>query len=110
MAHALVGWALCGATMGIGMAKTTLRRALVIHAVAAPIIFAIVSVVYFTFFAYSPPLITALGFVAVVIGMDFLVVALLIQRDFAMFRSVLGTWIPFGMIFLSTLIVGLVVQ
>jgi hypothetical protein len=92
------------------MAKTTLRRALVIHAAAVPIIFAIVSAVYFTYFAYSSPLITAIGFVAIVIGMDFFVVALLIQRDFAMFRSVLGTWLPFGMIFLSTFIVGLVAQ
>jgi hypothetical protein len=46
----------------------------------------------------------------IVIGMDFFVVALLIQRDFAMFRSVLGTWLPFGMIFLSMFIVGLVAQ
>jgi len=34
LAHALVGWALCGATMGIAQAKTTLHRALAIHAVA----------------------------------------------------------------------------
>jgi hypothetical protein len=76
--------------------------------VAVPIIFATVSAIYFTYFAYSSPLVTALGFVAVVIGMDFFVVALLVQHDFAMFKSVLGTWLPFGLIFLSTLIVGLV--
>ena len=45
LAHALAGWALCGATMGIGLAKTSLNRALVIHAVAAPIIFALISTI-----------------------------------------------------------------
>lgn len=110
LAHALVGWGLCGATMGIGLAKTTLERALVIHAVAAPIIFGVVSAVYFEYFAYSSPLTTALGFVAVVIGMDFFVVAMLIQRDLAMFKSVPGTWLPFGLIFLATYVVGSLVQ
>jgi len=45
LAHALAGWALCGATMAIGLAKTSLNRALVIHAIAAPIIFALVSTI-----------------------------------------------------------------
>ena len=110
LAHALVGWGLCGATMGISLAKTSLKRALVIHAVAAPIIFAAVSAVYFSYFAYSSPFATALGFVAVVIGMDFFVVALLIQRDLAMFKSIPGTWLPFGLIFVATYIVGSVAQ
>jgi hypothetical protein len=48
---------------------------------------------------------TAAGFLAVVI-MDVFVVALLIQRKFTMFRSVLGTWLPFALIFASTYIVG----
>lgn len=53
LAHALVGWGLCGATMGIGLAKTSLNRALAIHAVAAPIIFAAVSAIYFSTFGYT---------------------------------------------------------
>ena len=69
-------------------------------------VFAAVSAVYFTYFAYSSPLTTALGFVAVVIGMDFFVVALLIQRDLAMFKSVPGTWLPFGLILMATYVVG----
>lgn len=35
-AHALVGWALCFATIGIGLALTTLQTTLVVHAIAAP--------------------------------------------------------------------------
>lgn len=105
-AHALVGWGLCGATMGIGLAKTSLKRALVIHAVAAPIIFGVISTIYFTYFAYTAPLTTAVGFVGVVIALDFFVVALLIQRELTMFRSVVGTWLPFALIFAATYVVG----
>jgi hypothetical protein len=107
LAHALAGWVLCGATMGIGLANTSLDRALVIHAVAAPIIFALISTIYFVYFGYSGALATAASFVAIVIAMDVFVVALLIQREFTMFRSVLGTWLPFALIFAATYVTGL---
>jgi hypothetical protein len=35
LVHAFVGWLLCAATMGIGMALTTMQNALIIHAIAA---------------------------------------------------------------------------
>jgi hypothetical protein len=108
-AHAFLGWALCAATMGIGMAVTTLENTLIIHAIAAPIFFAGVSLVYFRKFNFTSPLQTALIFVLFVIAMDFFVVAMLINRSFEMFTSLLGTWIPFGLIFLSTWITGLLV-
>lgn len=92
--------------MGIGLAKTSLERALVIHAVAAPVIFGLLAALYFTFFGYVDPLAAAAGSVVVVIILDFFVVALLIQRDLAMFRSVPGTWLPFALIFLATYLIG----
>jgi hypothetical protein len=36
LVHAFVGWALCAATMGIGLATLPLQTALIIHAIAAP--------------------------------------------------------------------------
>jgi hypothetical protein len=56
LVHAFVGWALCGATMGIGMAITSLENALIIHAVAAPVFFSAVSRVYFRKFNAKSPL------------------------------------------------------
>jgi hypothetical protein len=106
LAHAFVGWALCFAAMGVGLAVTTLDRALTIHAVAAPIIFGIVALVYFTRFHYTSPVQTALVFVGFVISADFFIVALLINQSLEMFASLLGTWIPFALIFLSTVAVG----
>jgi len=108
--HAFAGWLLCAATMGIGMALTTLDIALVVHAIAAPLFFGALSVLYFSRFNYTRPLATATVFVGFVMIVDFLVVGLLINRSLSMFSSVLGTWIPFALIFTSTLVVGLTIQ
>ena len=108
--HALVGWALCAATMGIGMAATSSENALTIHAIAAPIFFFIISLIYFKRFNYTSPLQTAAIFVGFVIIVDFLVVALLILHSLDMFASLLGTWIPFALIFTSTYLTGLYTQ
>jgi hypothetical protein len=108
--HAFVGWALCAATMGIGMAATNLQTALLVHAIGAPIYFGVVSYIYFSRFGYTRPLPTAVIFVAFVMLVDFLVVALLINQSLSMFESVLGTWIPFALIFGSTFITGTIVS
>jgi hypothetical protein len=109
LVHAFVGWALCAATMGIGMAMTSLNNALVIHAIAAPIFFAGISLVYFRRIKSFSPWLTASIFLAFVIGMDFFVVALLINHSLEMFTSLVGTWIPFVLILTSTWLTGTLV-
>lgn len=106
LAHAFIGWALCGAVIAIGRRTTSMRNTLIIHAVGAPILFGILSLVYFSVFAYTTPLQTAAIFVAVAMLMDVIVVARLIEKNFEMFKSVLGTWIPFVLIFVSTYLCG----
>lgn len=106
LAHAFVGWVLCAATMGIGMAVTTLDTTLILHAIGAPIFFCGVSWIYFRKFNYTSPLQTALSFLAFVVATDIFVVALLINRSLDMFTSVLGTWLPFALIFTSTYLTG----
>jgi hypothetical protein len=104
--HAFIGWALCAATMMVGMAIMSIDSAMLVHAIAAPIIFTLISLVYFTRYNYTSPLATALIFVSFVVLVDFFLVALVINRSLEMFTSPLGTWIPFGLIFLSTYITG----
>jgi len=104
--HAFAGWVLCAATMGIGMAVTSIENTLIIHAIAAPLFFAAISWFYFSRFNYTTPLRTALIFIGFVILVDFFVVALLINRSLEMFTNPLGTWIPFLLIFSSTFLTG----
>ncbi len=109
LSHAFVGWGLCAAVIGIGMAVTSVNNALILHAIGAPIFFIIMSLIYFKKFNYTAPLQTAILFIAFVIFMDIFVVALLIEKSFVMFASILGTWIPFAFIFISTYLTGLYV-
>jgi hypothetical protein len=106
----LVGWALCGAIMFIGMEVASMETTLITHAVGAPIIFTAISWIYFTRFGYTKPLATAIVFVAIVVLVDFFLVALVINRSLEMFESLIGTWIPWALIFLSTYLTGLVVE
>ena len=96
--------------MGVAMKLTTLRAALIIHALAAPVIFTALSLSYFRRLGSLSPLRTAAAFLGVVAVMDVLVVALLIERSFEMFKSILGTWLPFLLIFASTWWTGLAVR
>ena len=102
LTHAFVGWMLCGATIAIGRTLTTLQNTLVIHAIGTPIYFFFVSMVYAKRFNYTTPLQTAVIFLSFIIVMDFFVVALMINRSLEMFTSLIGTWIPFALIFGST--------
>jgi hypothetical protein len=104
---AIIGWALCGAIMGIGRSITSLENTLVIHAIGAPIIFGTLSFIYFTRVNYTSPLVTALAFLAILVSLDVFLIALFVEKSFTMFGSILGTWIPFVLIFLSTYLTGL---
>jgi hypothetical protein len=110
MAHAVIGWALCFATIGIGMRITTVQAALIVHAIGAPIYFCAISFFYHRRFAFTTPLQTAFAFTGVVVFLDFFLVALVILRSLDMFASPLGTWIPFALIFASTWVTGLVMK
>jgi hypothetical protein len=106
LVFAFIGWAACGATMGIGMALTTIDATLIIHAIGAPIYFIILSLIYFKRFNYTSPFRTAAIFIAFVIVVDFFLVALAINKSLDMFRSFLGTWLVFILIFCATWVTG----
>lgn len=106
LAHALVGWVFCGGIIGIGFALWSEQTTLIVHALFVPLVFFVISWNYFSRFAYTSPLTTALVFLGVVIFMDTVIVSMLIQGNFEMFSDPLGTWIPLASIFLVTYFTG----
>jgi hypothetical protein len=104
--HGIVGWALCGSIVMIGREFWPMDTTLIIHAIGAPIIAGGLSLIYFNFFNYTSPLQTAAIFVGIAILLDVVVVALLIEKSFEMFASLIGTWIPWALMFISTYLVG----
>jgi hypothetical protein len=106
IAFAVLGWGICGAIIGIGRSLTSMQNTLALHAVAVPIVFGGLTWLYFRFFGYASSLETALIFTGLTIFLDAIVIAPLVEKSYAMFSSILGTWIPFGLIFLATYLVG----
>ena len=104
--HAFIGWAFCAAIMGLGPLLFSMQTTLIIHLIGGPLGFAVISFNYFRKYYFTSPLQTACIFVGFIIIVDFIVVAFLILKNFDMFLSPLGTWIPFGLIFLATLLTG----
>jgi hypothetical protein len=100
--HAVVGWGYCGALVGVGRRFLSMETTLVVHAVGAPIGFALLTLLYQRKFAFTGPLQTAVIFLGTVIALDLFLVAPVFEKSFAMFASPLGTWIPFALIFLAT--------
>jgi len=104
--HALAVWALCGATIAAGRALLSMQTTLVVHAILAPIFAAAAAYLYGARFGHVGPLAAASFFLAFIVAVDFFLVALVIERSLDMFRSALGTWIPFAQIFGAALVAG----
>ena len=94
--YALVGWALWVAKMYYGWST-------IFNVTVVPIIFAVLSLIYFKKFNYTAPFLTAILFTGFVI-VDFLVLAFLRSLDVIAILSEL--WIPFALIFGSTYLTG----
>ena len=75
-------------------------------AIGVPVIYTIISWIYFSYFAYTSPLTTSLGFVLFAGLMDVFVVSLLIEKNFDMFKSILGFWLPIALMFGSSFLLG----
>lgn len=108
--HAFILWVLCGATIGIGRSIFSMESTLIIHAIGAPIFAALISLFYYKKFNYTTPSQTAIIFLLFVIVMDTGLVAPVFEKSYDMFKSVIGTWIPFILIYISTYITGLIVN
>jgi hypothetical protein len=106
IAYALVGWAFCGTLIGVGRQLFSIHTALVLHAIGAPAGFGLISRFYYRRFSYTSPGQTAAIFLGVVVGLDLFLVAPAFEKSYGMFSSLLGTWVPFALIFAATYLTG----
>lgn len=99
-------WACCGAVMGLAQSLTTTDNALLIHAAAAPVVGAGLSFAYYRATRSDRFVFTAGVLTVTPAALDFFVVATLLLRSYGMFGSLIGTWIPFALIFVSSYLTG----
>lgn len=109
-AHATVGWAACAALAGGSLMVATPTTASILHAIAAPMIFAAVSRRYFGRRGAWAPVPTALTFTATAALLDLAVLAGLLEHSLQRFTSLLGSWLPLALIFTSTWVAGVVMS
>jgi hypothetical protein len=73
--HGLVGWAICGATIGVGRQVVSMDTTLLIHAAVAPLAFGLLTWLFFRWFPKYSGLAVALTMLSVVVVLDALSVA-----------------------------------
>lgn len=109
LAYGVLGWGLSAAVLMLLLAIST-GVAFAARAIAAPIIFAAVSRSYFARRGPREPLPTALAFTGIVAMLDVAVIAGWILDSMGMFASIVGTWLPYALIFASSWITGFIVS
>lgn len=76
--------------MFVGMIATTMENTLILHAIGAPLFFALLSLIYVSYFNYTSPLRMAILFLTLVVTVDFFLVALVINKSLEMFTRCLA--------------------
>jgi hypothetical protein len=107
---ALLIWGTCGAVMAVGRHLWGLQTALRVHLAAAPAIAFLLSIVHARIDPACGSLLRATVVTGLVVALDALVVAPLFERSYDMFRSLIGTWVPFALIFLAGWAAGLLMS
>jgi len=105
--HAFLIWIVCGLTVALGREVLGLEMTLWVHAIVAPAWTALVSLAYFNRLDATTPLRAAAFFVSFIIVLDAALVAPVFEKSYAMFSSVLGTWLPFLSIFAAAYLTGI---
>jgi hypothetical protein len=96
---AIVIWGACGGVIYVGRRLWSIETTLRVHLIATLIIAFLCAALHAGFAPGFDPLMRAMAMTLIVIALDAFVVAPLFERSYAMFSSVIGTWLPFVAIF-----------
>ncbi len=99
---AVVGWIACGLTFVLARAAFGVDAAVVIHLLAAPAIGATVTLLLWSHPRHPGVVGTAATLAGTAALLDAIVVAPFLERSFAMFASLAGTWVPLALIFAAS--------
>lgn len=103
LGHAISGWTMGAAVMATILSVTAVGAALVVHAIAAPLIFARVAWGYFELRGARAPLPTALTFAGVAAALDTALFEVLAPGRVG---GIAATWVPLASIIAVTLAIG----
>jgi hypothetical protein len=93
--------------MAIGRRVLSLDTALHVHLAVAPVVAFVVSAIHKFLAPEFGSVLRATAITGMGIVLDIVVVAPLFERSYAMFRSLIGTWMPGAAIFLASWAAGI---
>ena len=102
-------WAACGGVIALGRRLWSLQTTLIVHLFAAVALAFAAASIHRLLAPDFDPFLRAAAMAGLIVALDALVVAPILERSYAMFRSALGTWIPFAAIFATAWAAGRVV-
>lgn len=105
-AYGAVGWALLAATRTALFTATSAGLALWLHALAAPLWFALLARRYQRADGARPPLVMALSWTALAAALDALVVAGAAEPGLALLGGLTGFWLPLALALLAAWVTG----
>jgi menaquinone-dependent protoporphyrinogen oxidase len=104
--HAVIGWAICAIAMAALLRAMAIGGAFAIHASVAAIVFGLVARHYFAYRGARDPFRVALAFAGITALLDATVVSGLVLHGGTLLTSFAGFWLPIGLIFVVTFVVG----
>lgn len=110
VSHGVIGWALCAAVMAGLLSLPTTGLALALHAIAAPLVFILVSRHYFAPPGAREPLPVALAFAGIIVVLELAVLAWRIPGRLTVSTAILGAGLPSALIFASTWMTGFIMS
>ncbi|HTR12567.1 MAG TPA: hypothetical protein VMI72_04725 [Roseiarcus sp.] len=109
VALSLVLWSACGAVIAMERRPWPIDKTLRIRLVAAPMFAFLVSAAHNLLAPEFAAATRATAVTGLIVALDALIVAPLFEHSYEMFRSVIGTWLPFPAIFLASWAAGILV-
>jgi len=105
----MVVWAACGQVIYIGRRRLPMQTTLMIHLFLSAVFAFTAAAVHVWLWPEFGALERAAAMTGLIVALDAAVVAPLFERSYAMFRSLLGTWVPFVAIFVASWAAGIYV-
>ncbi len=104
--HAFLGWCWSGALTGLGQLLISLETLLIIHTFLGPLGIGLLAWRFHQNFPGIQPLNTACWFTGIIIFLNVVLTAPFFENSFSIFSSIIGTWLPFILIFGAVYLAG----
>lgn len=104
--HAFLGWSWCGAITGLGQLLLPANTLLIFYLLLSPIGVGLLAWRFHQNFPGIQQLNVAYWFTGIIIFLNVALTAPVFEKSYSMFANIIGTWLPFALIFGAVYLAG----